>query len=614
MSGIIGWVSYDRDPSTQRTTIDSMLQTLGPYGPRGGVWHAPHVALGHRLSSADPSTGADAATVDIRQGDAPVTLSLVATGQVYNRPELREELSRQGHRFRTGTSAEVALGAYAAWGDTMAERLNGMYALAIWDPRLERLLLIRDRLGVKPLFYAATEDAVIFGSEPKAILAHQGIRPVIDADGFRELLSPLKSRRRGVWAGIREVEPGSLVTVGRGGIREQVYWRVATKPHPDDLPSTVRQVQGLLEDIVRRQLAARETPAFLLSGGLDSSALTALASRELARRGEKVRSFTADYAGQADNFVPSHDCGTRDTPYAHDVADFLGTQHSDVILDCASLVNPAVRRTTVRAADSPVADNSFNSQYLLFKAISEHSAVVVAGDASDEIFGGYSWFHATRSQEADPWLVCLKWIRDGHDSAGSLVSDDILARLELRSYVADGVASTVREIGRLEGESGYEWRMRKMLYLHLTRMLPRQLDRMDRMSNAVGLEVRVPYCDQRLVEYVFNVPWAMKAFDGREKSLLRQAVDGMLPLSVAQREKSGYPLIHGSDYTHAIMGQARNLLAQGHPVLDLIDPAKLRAAVAQDARTPHPESRAWLEQTLSLATWLDLYRPAIRLP
>jgi asparagine synthase (glutamine-hydrolysing) len=212
-----------------------------------------------------------------------------------------------------------------------------------------------------------------------------------------------------------------------------------------------------------------------------------------------------------------------------------------------------------------------------------------------------------------PWKVFLMGNRNGWRSEHSLLSKELLADLKLQSYVSDAVSTAIGEIDRLPEESTRDWHMRKMVYVHVTRMLAIPLDRADRMSMATGLELRVPYCDHRLVEYVFNTPWMLKTFDGREKSLLRQATREVLPASVSERMKSGYPLIHDPAYTQAIMAQAEQLIDEGHAVLDLVDSAKLKWVVRGDGGIRHPEDRRELEQVLSIATWLDLYRPELRL-
>ncbi|MGW1343366.1 asparagine synthetase B family protein [Kribbella sp. NPDC002412] len=347
----------------------------------------------------------------------------------------------------------------------------------------------------------------------------------------------------------------------------------------------------------------------LLSGGLDSSAITALAAGQLAEEGRKIRSFAVDFVDQEANFRPDELRATPDTPYVHDVANFVHSQHSDIVLDNAVLTDPELRRKVIRANDAPLGGDIYNSLYLLFKAIREQSTVALSGESADEVFGGYLWFHdpEVRTRPVFPWIAYLVSRRG--DGPASVLRPELLKRLDLGGHLRDRYAEAVSEVERLDGESDDEWTMRKICHLHLTRMVRILLDRKDRMSMAVGLEVRVPFCDHRLVEYVYNTPWSLKTFDGKEKSLLRAAAREVLPESVAERKKSPYPQTQDPAYAEALAGQVRGLLADRHPVFELVD----RQAVEPLTRAPGPGARRHLEQTLSLATWLDLYHPDLQL-
>src|SRR5882757_952251 len=294
MCGITGWVDFERDLTAERDTLEVMIRTMACRGPdASGLWVAPHAALGHRrLAVIDIAGGRQPMTAD-EGGEAVAALTY--SGEAYNYRELRAELAAAGQRFSTESDTEVVLRSYLAWGDAFVERLNGMFAFAIWDTRREELLLVRDRMGVKPLFYAPTPHGVLFGSEPKAILAHPAFEAAVDLDGFRELLALAKTPERSFYSGMAEVRPGQVVTVSRGGLRRRRYWQLEARPHTDDLPTTVATVRELLLDIVDRQLISDVPLCTLLSGGLDSSTVTALAADAMGRAGEgPVRSFAVD--------------------------------------------------------------------------------------------------------------------------------------------------------------------------------------------------------------------------------------------------------------------------------------------------------------------------------
>ncbi|MCP2170318.1 asparagine synthase (glutamine-hydrolyzing) [Goodfellowiella coeruleoviolacea] len=614
MCGITGWVSFDRDLSTERPTVEAMTETMSCRGPdAAGTWYDRHAALGHRrLAIIDLPGGAQPmaeATADGQQ------VAMVYSGESYNFTELRDELRRRGHQFRTDSDTEVVLHGYLEWGEALAERLNGMYAFAIWDSRSQKLVMVRDRMGIKPFYYYPTADGVLFGSEPKAILANPLAKRVVGLTGLRELMSFSKTPGEAIWEGMREVVPGTVVTVDRNGLREHVYWRLGTHEHTDDQQTTVTRVRELLDDIVRRQLVADVPRCVLLSGGLDSSAITALASQQLGEQGEKVRSFAVDFVGQAENFVADELRGTPDTPYVHDVAEHVASEHSDIVLDHTRLADPDVRRRVITARDLPNSLGDMDaSLFLLFKAIREHSTVALSGESADEVFGGYRWFHEPEVQRADtfPWIASR--VLSGQTQRRTVYSADLLAKADLAGYMRDGYASAVAEVDPLPGESEHERRMRVISYLHLTRFVRVLLDRKDRMSMAVGLEVRVPFCDHRLVEYVYNAPWSLKTYDSREKSLLRGATRDVLPQSVVDRVKSPYPSTQDPHYAAAIQQQLKELLAnRDHQVFDLMDRAVLTELAELDPTSMPSLTRNSIDLALNMATWLDIYRPEMRL-
>jgi asparagine synthase (glutamine-hydrolysing) len=610
MCGITGWISFDRDMNAERATLEAMTQTMACRGPdASGTWVDGPAALGHRrLAVIDLEGGAQPMSVRTPTGD----VALVYSGEVYNFVELREELRAAGERFTTSSDTEVVLRGYVRWGDALAERLNGMYAFAIWDGRVRKLVMIRDRMGIKPFYFYPTADGVLFGSEPKAILVNPNVRRAVDADGLRELFAFIKTPRQAIWAGMHEVEPGTIVTVDAEGLRERTYWRLETKPHTDDRDTTVEHVRELLDDIVRRQLVADVPRCVLLSGGLDSSAVTALSAAQLREQGETVRSFAVDFVGQTENFKPDALRGTPDTPYVHDVAEYVGSEHTDIVLDDKTLADPAVRRRVITARDIPAGLGEMDaSLFLLFKAIREQSTVALSGESADEIFGGYKQFHDPVAQRAHtfPWLAI-----DNHQlrAGDNALCPDVLATLDLAGYRHDRYESAIAEVGHLDLESDLEHRMRISSYLHLTRFVRMLLDRKDRMSMAVGLEVRVPFCDHRLVEYVYNAPWSLKTYDGREKSLLRGATRDSLPASVAERVKSPYPSTQDPRYVGDIQQEVKALLGDPtHCVFELMDPRPLLDAVSHPPETITPSARHGLEQALDFAMWFDTYRPEL---
>ncbi len=607
MCGITGWVAFDRDLTTERDVIAAMTETMACRGPDAcGVWVDRHAALGHRrLSVIDLVGGAQPMSASTPDGE----VVLIFAGEIYNFVELRAELAAAGQRFRTSSDTEVILRGYLQWGDAVVDRLNGMFSFAIWDARVSRLVLVRDRLGIKPLYFMRTGDGVLFGSEAKAILANPAAPRVVDADGLREWLAFIMTPRHAMWSGMNQVEPGTVVVVDEGGLRERRYWRLEARDHRDDLTTTLHRVRELLDDTVARQLVADVPQCVLLSGGLDSSALTALAASALGS--ERVRSFSVDFVGRTESFLPDDLRSTPDAPYVRAVADHTGSDHANIVLDSTALADPEIRRAALVARDMPVGFGEMDfSLYLLFRAIRERSTVALSGEVADELFGGYRQFHdpeIARMPEF-PWIA----INAGPlDKDGTGLRQSLLKVLDLDTYRADGYASAAAAVGRLDSEDAGEHRMRVMSHLHLTRFVRFLLERKDRLSMAVGLEVRVPFGDHRLVEYVYNAPWALKNYDGREKSLLRGAVRDALPASVVDRPKAAYPSTQDPSYAQALQRQAMDLLAANHDVLGLVDREWLTGVTRRDPAGVDKLTRLGLERTLDLAIWLDVYRPTV---
>jgi asparagine synthase (glutamine-hydrolysing) len=596
MCGIAGWVEFDRDLTRERATVDAMAETMSCRGPDDGqLWLARHVALGHRrLAVIDVEGGRQPMAVD---GHAVVSYS----GEIYNFRELRAELRANGHRFRTRSDTEVLLRAYLEWGVDFVDRLNGMYAFALWDVRRTELLLVRDRIGIKPLYYYPLPTGVLFGSEPKAILANPLAERAVDAGGLRELLAMVKTPEQAVFKGMYELRPGHLLRLRREGLTKRRYWALEAREHTDDLDTTVGNIRELLDDIVDRQLISDVPLCSLLSGGLDSSTITAAASK----RGP-IRSFAVDFAGYAEQFQPDELRVEPDAPYVRELVRHVRPDHTDILLDTTELTNPQLRATVVRAWDLPQFIGDMNtSLYMLFRAIRQHSTVALSGEAADEVFGGYAWFHLPQTVHADtfPWLAAL--MRE-HTPA-DLLDPHLRDRLDIPAYTADSYRTALAEVPHMPGQHGLERRMREICYLHLTRFLPALLDRKDRMSMAVGLEVRVPFCDHRLVEYVFNTPWAMKTSDGREKSLLRAAATDLVPESILQRVKSPYPATQDPAYEQALRDELGTLLRDDDaPVLPLLDRTAVEQTVTMPAeKSTSTVSRYSLEMTLDLNAWLS---------
>ncbi|MCW3840374.1 asparagine synthase (glutamine-hydrolyzing) [Micromonospora yasonensis] len=604
MCGITGWVNWERDLTAEGDTVRAMTSPMACRGPDAeGIWLSPRAALGHRrLAIIDLEGGAQ--PMGAPSPDQPVAVVTFA-GEIYNFQELRATLVARGHSLRTRSDTEVLVTAYLEWGPEFVSRLNGMFSFAIWDTRTEELLLVRDRLGVKPLYYAELPDGVLFGSEPKAILANPAFTPELDEEGIAEVFAVpgAPTPWHGTYRGMRAVRPGTTIRFGRSGSRESRYWELESHEHTDDLPTTIGTVRELLADIVERQLVSDVPLGVLLSGGIDSSALTALAVGIVSRQGGgKVRSFSVDFQESEEHFRPDMLHPTLDAPYVRMVADHVGTVHSPIVVDNEDLIRE--RMVGLAARDLPSWGEMDLSLYLLCRGVARHSTVALSGESADEVFGGYPYFYRPESLAAEtfPWMV------DDRLGPAGLLRPEVADRVRPGDYIADRYAQALAEVPHLAGEQGRDRRLREVFYLALTRWLPALLDRKDRMSMAASLEVRVPYCDHRLVEYLWNVPWAMKNAGGTPKGLLRQAVADLLPDEVVNRRKSAYPTTQDRRYDVALTAWAREVLADpSAPLFDLVDRARLRELVDAGRPVPGPwmSGMAYL---LYVNEWLTRYR------
>ncbi len=598
MCGITGWVDWGRDLTAERATAEAMTATMACRGPDdAGLWLAPRAAIGHRRLAIIDVTGG-------RQpmADGPVVLTY--SGELYNFTELREQLRSHGHDFTTRSDTEVVLRAYLQWGERCVERFNGMYAFGVWDGRTERLLLARDRLGVKPLYYHPYDGGALFGSEPKAVLANPLFTPVLDSEGLAELFALFGGHTPGRSAlrDLHEVPAGHTVTVDRAGVRSRRYWSLVSAPHADDRATTEATVREILADTVRRQLVSDVPLCALVSGGVDSSAVAAFAAAALREHGAgELATFAVDFAGSAEAFVADPNRPELDAPYVRELVAHLGCDHTDVLLDTPDLLDIQARAT--RARDRPCLGDLDASLYLLFAAIAGRSTVALSGESADEVFGGYAWFHdpAAIARPGFPWLM---------DDTGlaNVLAPDLRAAVRPAEYVADRYADARAEVPRLPGETGRDARMREVSHLALTRFLPVLLDRKDRMSMAVGLEVRVPFCDHRLVEYAWNIPWDVKCPDGRPKGLLRDAVAPVLPPRLAARPKSMFPVTADAGYDAEVRRRALALLDGDSAVGALLDGARVRSLASGESRRPPWMQRMALAYLVQVDAWLRDYR------
>jgi len=592
MCGIVGWINLNENISGHSKIMETMTERLRNRGPdASGIWASENALIGHRRLSI----------IDLEGGRQPMSAAkdqveyiISYNGELYNTREVRNELISLGHIFSTNCDTEVVLRAFIEWGACCLEKFNGIFAFAIWNNKNKSLFLARDRLGVKPLFYTQHGKSIIFASEIKSILAHPDIKPIIDRNGLAEIftLGPSRTPGCGVFKSICELKPGYCLSYDISGIHIKQYWRLKSKPHTDDLNDTMYKVAFLLKDAITRQLVSDVPVCTFLSGGLDSSAVSAIASMYLEmEKKEKLHTYSVDYVDNEKFFTPSDFQPDPDSQWIGRVSEQFGTIHKYVKFDTDAVVHAL--QEALYARDLPgMAD--IDSSLLLFCQVVKNDGFVVAlsGECADEVFGGYPWFHRSELINCStfPWMRHL-------EERLKILAQDVINSINPYQYIANQYKKTIEEVPYLEGESIQEAKKRQICYLTLQWFMSTLLDRKDRMSMASGLEVRVPFCDHRIVEYVWNIPWSMKMLHGREKGLLREVLRGTLTDDVVSRKKSPYPKTHNPSYEKAVKDWFFDMMEGNNaPIYPLIDMKVLKDIAIKPSNYGNP----WFGQLMAI--------------
>ncbi|SHG75094.1 asparagine synthase (glutamine-hydrolyzing) [Ornithinibacillus halophilus] len=578
MCGITGIVNWHQHVASEQHILDGMIDTLSHRGPDDTqTWIDKHVGFGHKRL----------AVIDLEGGRQPmqkrwkgINYTIVYNGELYNTDDLRKELVRRGYQFYTTSDTEVLLTAYIEWNEECVDHLNGIFAFGIWDENKEHLFMARDRLGVKPLFYSENSGQFLFGSELKAILAHHSVKSEVDRDGLAEIfgLGPSRTPGHGIFKGIDELRSGHALTYTKNGLKVWRYWNVKSEEHTDDIQETTQKVKELFTDAVERQLISDVPVSTFLSGGLDSSAITAIASNffETENRGV-LPTFSIDYEENEKYFEASTFQPSSDRPWIEKMVNAFSTNHHDEIISGKELDH--FLKEAVELRDQPGMADIDSSLLWFSRKIKQHTTVSLSGECADEIFGGYPWFHSPESvKDGFPWVRSL-------DSRIDLLHPEWQKKLDLQTYVQDRYTETIQETPRLVGESKEDARRRELFYLNMHWFMAQLLDRKDRMSMGASLEVRVPFADHHLVEYVWNIPWEMKMYEGREKGILRKALEGILPHEVLYRKKSPYPKTFQPEYTKQVIEWMDRILQDSNsPIFQFVRKDKVEDIVRSEGK------------------------------
>ncbi|WP_326539094.1 asparagine synthase (glutamine-hydrolyzing) [Pseudorhodoferax sp.] len=577
MCGIHGIYRFDGQPVTPGllSAMGNVTQHRGPDDEGMHIDGACGIAM-RRLS-----------IIDLEGGHQPLsnaddTLWLVCNGEIYNYRELRTELQALGHHFKTGSDSEVLLHGYAAWGDDVVLRLNGMFDFALWDARRRRLLIGRDRIGVKPLYVAQDGQRLAFATEAKALLALPGVRAELDRSVLPEYLQlGYVAAPRSIFKGIRKLPPATLLAIEDGQVREWRYWRLSPRIERGvSEHDWVQRIRAQLDASIHMQMVSDVPIGAFLSGGVDSSAVVGFMAKHSPHA---AKTYAIGFeGGAAENLY-------NELPYARRVAQLFGTEHHEIVVkpDVVGLLPKLLWHM-----DEPISDTAFITTYLVSQFARQDVKVILSGVGGDELFGGYrrylgghyarsygrlpGWLRASagfvaRQLPADRhagWLNHLR-LAKGFIASAEMAPDEryrsylqILDRATVSSLLRDPMPTGDDALAQAMRAAGNEDELNRMLAIDAETQLPDDLLLLtDKMSMAVSLECRVPLLDHELLELAATIPAELKVRNGRLKHLMKDALADLLPADILDRKKRGFGTPMGAWLKRELAPVLRQLLS-----------------------------------------------------
>lgn len=617
MCGIVGFANCNQDLENEnyQNVLSHMAQEIAKRGPdEGDFYLKKHVAFGHkRLIVIDPEGGKQPMTKTDRQG----TYTITYNGQLYNTKELKQELLEQGYIIETRSDTEILLKSYMCWGYDVIHKINGIFAFAIWDETKQELFFARDHFGVKPFYYTLKDYFFIFASEVKSLFAFPGIQATINQESLGELfgLGPAHTSGNGIFKDIYELRPAHFGIFNKNGLQIHRYWQLESKVHTDNFETTCDTVRFLLEDSITRQLVSDVPLCTFLSGGLDSSIITLYAANYAKEKGlPPLNTYSVDYVDNDKNFQKTDFQPNADNYYIDLMTKKLGTNHKTIILDTPELADSL--EDAMLARDYPGMADVDSSLLLFCQNVKKEAIVSLTGECADEIFGGYPWFFREDALNSDtfPWSIAIEERQD-------LLNPTIAKKVNLKEYIDYRYQESLAEVTILEEDSIETAQKRKISHLTLNWFMQTLLDRSDRMAMYNGFELRVPFCDYRLAQYVWNIPWEIKALNGREKGLLRYIMKDLLPSEIVDRKKSPYPKTWNPTYLAKVKGMLSKIMADKNaPINQLLNRKYILDILETDGKA---FTRPWFGQLMTgpqlmaylcqVNMWLEKYQPKIEL-
>lgn len=613
MCGFCGYVNNGKNIEND-IIISKMVEKIKKRGPNAqDVFINKNVALGHaRLSIIDVANGNQPMIKDVNNN----RYVIVYNGELYNTKEIRNGLISKGYKFLTTCDTEVVLNSFIEYGKDCVSLLNGIFSFVIYDKENDYIFLARDRLGIKPLFYSITpNNTFVFSSEIKGLLEHPEVTPIIDKNCLMEIfgLGPAHTPGKAFFKNIFEIEPGFVAIYNKkNGLLKERYWDLTTKECNDTQEDAIEQIHYLVTDAAKKQLVSDVGICSMLSGGLDSSILTKVAHDNIP----DITTFSIDFKDNDKNFKANSYQMTKDSDYIQIMQKYLNTNHKTIKIDNPELFN--LLKDSLIARDMPGMADIDSSMFAFCKYINQSGfKVCLSGECSDEIFGGYPWFYKEHliTNKGFPWAL-------SENLRNNLLKTGILKENELQDYIYSAKNNTLKNVEVLNKKDEFENRYRNTNYLTIKWFMNTLVERTDRMSMTNSLEVRVPFADHRIFEYVYNLPAKMKLglYDNKipvEKYLLRKAFEKELPRDIVYRKKSPFPKTYDPIYLNLVETKIKEILNnKDSKINNLINVKFVKDMIKIHGENltenlfgqlmTYPQTLAYLIQ---IEMWFDIYDP-----
>ncbi|EGC39439.1 hypothetical protein DICPUDRAFT_96549 [Dictyostelium purpureum] len=651
ISGIVNW-SININNKNQNEIIKKMNDSIIHRGPDGeGFYFSNHALVAHRrLTIIDAEGGKQPMIykkdgVDDHGNQLSSSVVLSYNGELYNFQDLKIELEKLGHKFKTRSDTEVILLSYIEWGEKCLSKFNGVFAFAIYDERISSLFLARDRIGVKPLYYTIIGDdgnTILFGSEIKVLLAHPSVKPYVDVEGLNNLftMGPFKSPDNCIYRDIKSVPAGNYINfkkIENNKPNEKVninspsskcqeytnfkmniieYWNLKSLKHTDNIEETTNKVLKLFKQSVEKQLVSDEPVGFLLSGGLDSSSIVAITSKEI-QPNSKLNTFSLSFENEESDFQEDYLHRDIDEPFSKLVSKDCSTNHKTVLINSKNNLFDLNIYKPLKAFDYPSIGNADTSMIQLFNEIKNDPSnckVILSGELSDEVFSGYTWFYDERviSNDIFPTLVGVELYNDYN----LYLKDEILEKLDYKNFKDRKFDELINQVPYLMDEDnvGEENQLQKkqriLSYFFIKNLGHYLLERKDRCSMSNSIEVRVPFGDHDLIEYCWNIPFDIKSIDNIEKGILRRSIGNLLPKEIQYRRKSAYPLSCDINFFYHLCDHMELVLNDStSPIHQFIKPEPIYQILKNKLNLDNPKKESKLFEHLLLTNqWIKEYK------